>query len=333
MSDTGERQICLDLLNEVSETNFEELALRVFRYQAVHNPIYKEFLDQLGCKPDGPASKDEIPFLPISVFKHHKIQTGNWKPEAIFRSSGTSMTMRSRHLVRSLDHYHKFAIEGFEQAFGSLKPYTILALLPHYLEAGDSSLVSMVAAFMQRSDQDRNGFFLRDFAKLHKAIQHCRAGSLPFILFGVSYALLDFCEEFPTQLGVTGMVMETGGMKGRREELTKDELHLRLKSRFQTDRIFSEYGMTELLSQAYTSEDGRFRANHSMKVIVRDLHDPLATAKEGKPGVIHIVDLLNIDSCSFIATEDLGRKWSDGSFQVLGRLDYSDLRGCQLLYI
>lgn len=332
MSEGERRQNLLQELHHLQADNFESLALEFFHYQAQYNLVYRRFLELVSIDKMSVECIEDIPFLPIEVFKYNDIQTGTWSAEAIFRSSGTTAVHRSRHLVRSKDFYHRHAVHSFELVYGGLDQMTILALLPNYLEAGESSLVSMVSAFMDQSGQPGNGFFLHDFEDLASSIEHCLKSGKNFMLFGVSYALLDFAEKYSIEIGERGMLMETGGMKGRKDEVSKEFLHSQLAQAFGTSNIHSEYGMTELLSQAYAGSDRVFHCSPTMEILVKELQDPLALRAPGKTGLIHVIDLLNIDTCSFIATEDLGRMTESG-FEVLGRLDHSDLRGCQLLYL
>lgn len=312
--------------------DFDELALEIFRFQARENAVYREFIEHLQIEVDNLQRVNDIPFLPVEVFKNRRIQSGSWQAEEVFRSSGTTGQVRSTHLVRSVEFYHDMAIRTFEAQICQLRDLPVLALLPNYLQQGQSSLVNMVAAFIDSSCHKLSAFFLDDRTSMMKAIHACIAGEKPFLLLGVSYALLDLAEEFDGTMGSHAMVMETGGMKGRSMELSREELHAALKTGFNVDRIYSEYGMTELLSQAYSLQDGRFRAAYPMQILIKEFNDPFFTSVLLKPGIIHVVDLANIDTCSFIATSDIGRCHPDGTFEVLGRLENSDLRGCNLLY-
>ena len=267
----------------------------------------------------------------MSLFKSHLVQTGEWQPALIFSSSGTTGASTSRHAVRSSEWYNRVSTDIFESFYGSLSNWTILALLPSYLERGGSSLIHMVSSFIEASgNASHSGFFLNDFGSLSDRLQECRREHRQTLLIGVSYALLDLAESFPQDLsGIT--VMETGGMKGRRREITRSELHDQLIAALNLEVIHSEYGMTELFSQAYALGNGRFRPGFSMRVLPRQITDPLEAEALGRTAALNIVDLANIDTCSFIATDDLGRCFPDGSFEVLGRLDGSDIRGCNLL--
>lgn len=315
---------------KIKQQNFDDVALEVFRYQVKANKVYARYLDLLGIESSAIASLEAVPFLPVQLFKHHAIQSGNWTPQQVFRSSGTSANEAGKHLIRDVKAYLANAYLGFEQAYGKPEDYCFLALLPAYLERTDSSLIVMMEDFIQRSRYRESGFFLYDHQALIDRIHRCRLQQIPTILFGVSFALLDLAEQFAPDLqGI--IVMETGGMKGRRREITRRELHQQLCQAFGIDNIHSEYGMTELLSQAYSEKDGIFRPSPTLRVFSREITDPFELLPAGRNGVLNIVDLANLDSCSFIATEDLGRVFADGSFEVSGRLDGSDIRGCNLL--
>lgn len=333
MSYISERYSLLEKIRAVRVGSFDTIALEVFRFQAKYNEVYGEFLQALKVDPLQITEVFSIPFLPIEAFKHRDVKTGQWQPETSFFSSGTTSTLRSQHLVCSLHDYHLGARETFERFFQPLEEVVILALLPHYLQAGNSSLVSMVNYFMGCSRQSKIGFFLDDFDRLKGQISQYRAAKIPFYLFGVSYALLDFAQSHPIELGAHGHIIETGGMKGRKEEMLKSDLHMLLAQTFSTKQIHSEYGMTELFSQAYSRFEGWLTPASTMKALIKEINDPMALATQARSGVIHIIDLMNLDTCAFIATADLGLSRDNGDFQVLGRIDHSDLRGCQLLYI
>lgn len=329
---TSARSQLMEQIWQVDDSSFEPLALEVFRFQARYNPIYQSFLEALGADPRRVQHWTDIPCLPISLFKNHLIQTGTYLPEVVFTSSGTTGHHTSRHPVRSVTWYNRLALRAFEAEYGSLSQYVVLALLPAYLERTGSSLVHMVQYFIEQSGHSISGFFLHDHQQLEQALQACAKKRQPTLLLGVSFALWELAER-----GVTGfrelIVMETGGMKGRRKEITRSELHGILAAAFRQKKIHSEYGMTELLSQAYSRGDGIFRSAATMRVWLREVTDPFARVKTGKTGAINVVDLANIDSIAFIATDDLGRQFSDASFEVLGRLDASDVRGCNLLVL
>lgn len=323
------QELCSQIQN-VNQTTFDETALAVFRYQAENNVLYQQFIKLLGISPSSVTTVQAIPFLPISFFKHHIIKTANWQTATIFKSSGTTLQFPAQHHIRSLDWYRQLSIATFEAKYGSLKDYVILGLLPSYLEQGASSLVYMVEQFIQYSDQEESGFFLHDFEQLAQTLQHCEKQQKKILLIGVTYALLDFAAAHPMPLQHT-LIMETGGMKGRRKEMTKAAIHQVLKDAFQLPHIHSEYGMTELLSQGYSSGEGLFDAAPTMQVLIREATDPFHYMPFGKSGGINVIDLANIDTCSFIATDDLGRGHANGQFEVLGRLSAADLRGCNLL--
>lgn len=319
-----------------SETeNFVELALGVFHLQYEHNKIYREYADLLGINHNSVTQIEDIPFLPISFFKTKEIKTGNFNPEIIFESSGTTGANTSRHFIKDISVYKESFLKTFNYFYGDLKSWCILALLPGYLERQHSSLVAMADELIKLSDHPFSGFYLNDFEKLYHSLAYNEIREQPVLLIGVSFALLDFAEKYALKLNYT-TVMETGGMKGRREELTREDLHSYLRERLGVNQIHSEYGMTELLSQAYAKEKGIFECPPWMQVLVREENDPLAiTAKpktqKASTGLINIIDFANLYSCSFIATDDIGRLYSNGKFEVLGRRDLSDIRGCSLL--
>jgi hypothetical protein len=317
---------------EGNEFDFSQAAFDVFRYQYHNNRIYKQFTD-LTSRQKRITTITDIPFLPISFFKTHAVKTTSFDQQATFESSGTTGSQTSRHFVKEVAVYEAACIKGFEQQYGPVDDYCVLALLPSYLERGSSSLVYMVQRFMERSRHSQNGFFLNDFRELHKTLLKLESCGQKTLLIGVTYALLDFAAAFPLSLQNT-IVMETGGMKGRKKEALREEVHSELKAAFGGSDIHSEYGMTELLSQAYAKQAGRFITPPWMRVLISDEDDPgtlTATITTSKTGVLHIIDLANIYSCSFIATQDLGRLYPDGSFEVLGRIDHTDIRGCSLL--
>jgi len=329
---TSSRSQLLDRIESVAPESFESVALEVFRFQATHNPVYASFLSLLQVDHARIQHLEQIPCLPISLFKTHQLQTGSWDPEIIFTSSGTTGATTSHHFVRSIDWYDRLALRTFEATYGPIQDYVVLALLPAYLERTGSSLVHMAQYFMQASAKKASGFYLDDYDALEAQLMACAKKKQPTLLLGVSFALWDLAER-----GVTGfpelIVMETGGMKGRRRELTRSELHGLLGAAFRQKKIHSEYGMTELLSQAYSRGDGLFEPGATMRVWMREPTDPFAAVRSGKTGAINVIDLANIDSISFIATDDLGRRYGDGTFEVLGRLDASDVRGCNLLVL
>lgn len=304
--------------------DFDEMAKTLYGIQIGRNQTFSEYVKLLG----NPSVKS---FLPISAFKHHEIKTGSWSSQHIFKSSGTTESISSKHHVKDVSFYHEISRQHFESIFGEIKDVCILALLPHYLERGESSLVSMVGHFIQKSEKVESGFYLYDYKKLKETILSNEKERIPTVLFGVTYALLDFIEFFGVAIVKHLTVVETGGMKGKGKELTREELHATLSFHFKSASITSEYGMTELFSQAYLKEDGWFYPGKTMKLKITEINDPFTEEKLGKTGVVNIVDLANIDTCSFIMTQDLGRMNEEGGFQIMGRLDYSDLRGCNLM--
>lgn len=318
-------------LFQVNQNNFESFALELFRYQAIHNPIYAQYVQQLGVNIHNVKSITEIPFLPISFFKNHEIKTGSWQSEATFESSGTTMGNTSRHFIKDLSLYDLKAKEAFVETYGDLSDYHFFALLPSYLERNNSSLVRMVDSFVKDSGSDLSGFYLENLSQLVENLSIALKKDRKVFLIGVSFALLDLSEYSNIDLS-QAIVMETGGMKGRREEITRQELHRILNESFNTKKIHSEYGMTELLSQAYSTGGGYFQPSKLMKVILRDLNDPLdKNIGVGKTGGINVIDLVNLSSCAFIETQDIGRYSEDNCFEVLGRFDNSDIRGCNLM--
>jgi phenylacetate-coenzyme A ligase PaaK-like adenylate-forming protein len=317
-------------VERVTAADFEPLALEVFRYQAEHNSLYQKYLELLSVQPGGVQRLADIPCLPISLFKGHTIQTGSWNPQAVFSSSGTTATKTSKHLLRSKVFYQESARRSFQSFYGHLKDYCVLALLPSYLERTGSSLVFMVEDFIRQSEHPDSGFFLYNTEALLQILQKCQKSGQPTLLIGVSFALLDLAEANPADLsGIT--IMETGGMKGRRRELTRAELHEQLQQAFGVETVHSEYGMTELLSQAYSKGAGLFYSAPTMRVLAREVTDPFNYTDYGRTGALNIIDLVNLDTLSFIATDDLGKVYEDHSFEVLGRLDASDVRGCNLM--
>ncbi len=318
------------IFNIKSDREFEELALEVFRFQARENKVYSKYLGLLGIKPHCIDRLAEIPFLPIEFFKYHRVLTGNRPPRIVFESSGTGGTEVSKHYVVDPDLYHKSLNQCFNLFYQSPEKYCTLALLPSYLERGNSSLVYMAEQLIQQSNYDSSGFYLDDYSSLKKILLRSEENKTPTLLLGVSFALVEFAQQFPLILNNT-IIMETGGMKGRREEMTRDTLHSLLKDSFKIREIHSEYGMTELLSQAYSSEKGIFKSPPWMKILIRDMYDPFNYLDHNASGGINIIDLANVWSCSFISTRDIGKTIHGGGFEVLGRFDNSDLRGCNLM--
>ncbi len=308
---------------------FEAVALEVFRWQHEHIPVYRKFCDFLNVDPDKVTHTKQIPFLPIAFFKTQKVLASKKTPEATFTSSGTTGQTTSNHFVASIDLYETSFLKGFKLQYGNPKDWVILALLPSYLEREGSSLIYMADALIRLSEQDESGFYLYDHEKLAKTITSLEAKGKKTLLIGVSFALLDFLDSFQLKLKHT-IVMETGGMKGRRKEMVREELHDILKKGFGVKHIHSEYGMTELLSQAYSNGNGLFTCPPWMQIRTRDPEDALSWV-EGKTGGINVIDLANLYSCSFIATQDLGKIHPNDSFEILGRFDTSDIRGCNLM--
>lgn len=285
----------------------------------------------MGADPATVKTHRDIPALPIMFFKTHTVQTGGFIPEQVFESSGTTRTNTSRHLVKDTDLYRESFLRGFRMFYGDTRNWCILGLLPSYLERRHSSLVFMVDELIRRSGHRNSGFYLDEHDQLSAVLQKLEKQQQPVLLIGVTFGLLDFASTHPQQLRHT-VVMETGGMKGRRRELTRAEVHHLLQSGLGIAEIHSEYGMTELLSQAYSAGQGRFKCPPWMKVLVRDEEDPLQVKTTGR-GLLQVIDLVNIHSCAFIATEDVGTVYEDGSFEVWGRMDNSDIRGCSQLVI
>ena len=318
--------------------NFNGLVLALFNYQYQNNTIYRQFCDSLRINAAAIDSIKKIPFLPISFFKTHAVKTGELETTTIFESSGTTQNIPSKHYVKDIELYRKSFTTCFEKFYGHPQNKCILGLLPAYLERKNSSLVMMVDELIKTGKNPLSGFYLYDHEKLHRTILHNELLKLPTLLIGVTYALLDFAEAYPMQLRHT-IVMETGGMKGRREEMTRQEVHAVLQKQLDISLVHSEYGMTELLSQAYSKGDGIFHCPGWMKIVLRDEDDPfhIITADDAQnksqTGLINIIDLANIHSCSFIATDDIGRLNANESFEVLGRADNSDVRGCSLMVI
>lgn len=292
--------------------------------------MYKKYCECLNIDAAAILHFSQIPFLPISFFKSHDVICENLNPQLIFTSSGTSGTATSRHLVADENLYVKSFMNCFTEFYGNVSKYCILALLPSYLERSGSSLIYMTEKLIEQSSHPMSGFFLHDHEELKKRMLILEKQNQPVILLGVTYALLDLFEDWDFPLTNT-IIMETGGMKGKRKEITREELYQFLQNKTSLRAIHAEYGMTELLSQAYSKKDGRFYCPSWMQVFIRDVNDPFSFVENGQTGCINMIDLANLYSCSFIATEDLGRKFDDGSFEVLGRVDLSDVRGCNLL--
>jgi len=313
-----------------SEGAFNRMALEIFRFQYKNSPVYRQYVNYLGCKVDKVEHYLQIPFLPIDFFKSHDIVCKGKIPAVTFTSSGTTGMTFSRHLVTDLSVYEKSFVKGFELFFGPISNYVVLALLPSYLERKGSSLIYMAEKLIETSAFDDSGFYLNEYQQLSTVLLKLKSEKKKTILLGVTYALLDLAEQFPVDFPEL-VVMETGGMKGRRKEMIRQELHTVLTSAFGVKKICSEYGMTELLSQAYSKGDGLFTTPPWMKVLIRDTNDPFAYLPENRTGGVNVIDLANIYSCSFIETKDLGKIHPHGNFEILGRFDNSDVRGCNLL--
>jgi acyl-coenzyme A synthetase/AMP-(fatty) acid ligase len=323
----------------VKEKDFEPLALEIFRFQYGNNPVYHEYVNALHINAQAVSSVVRIPFLPIRFFKSHTVQTTAFDPAVIFESSGTTGTINSRHMVKDAGIYIKSFTQTFEFFFGPVADWCIIGLLPSYLERGNSSLVYMVSKLIKMSGHPESGFYLHEYDKLYSVLMSLEKKKQKTLLIGVTFALLDLAEKHSFPLAHT-IIMETGGMKGRRQEMIRREVHDILQQSFHVPAVHSEYGMTELLSQAYSKGNGIFHCPPWMKVLVRDDEDPLSVHMSSAnrrmtcvTGAINVIDLANIYSCSFIATDDAGKLYSDGSFEVLGRMDNSDLRGCSLMTI
>ncbi|MFT3946182.1 MAG: acyl transferase [Agriterribacter sp.] len=314
---------------------FEKVALEVFRFQYEHNNIYRQFVSLTNPHPEAINNINAIPFLPIRFFKTQRIKTTDFDAKLVFESSGTTQTTPSRHYIKEPGIYTKSFCKGFARFYGDPSAYCIIGLLPSYLERQHSSLVVMVDELIRLSRHPKSGFYLYEQQKLADTLIGLENNRQKTLLIGVTFALLDFAEQYPMPLRYT-TIMETGGMKGRRTEMTRQEVHNELKQAFSVPHIHSEYGMTELLSQAYSKGDGIFYCPPWMKILIRDEEDPLNifTPSSNKTrGAVNVIDLANIYSCSFIATEDAGTLYNDGSFEILGRIDNSDIRGCSLLVI
>lgn len=321
-----------DIFSIASEESFTEVALKVFKFQFENNPVYRSFCDLLYKHPSDIRCVEDIPFLPIQFFKSHQVLSSTSNIQTTFTSSGTTGSTTSKHHITNLNLYKESFRKGFQQFYGNIEDYVILALLPSYLERQGSSLVYMVNDMITQSKHPESGFYLDNISELREQLISLDSNGQKVLLIGVSFALLDLVEAYKFQLKHT-IVMETGGMKGRRKEIIRDELHSILKKGFGVDSIHSEYGMTELLSQAYSKGNGIFKYPNWMKVLTRDPEDALTLQKPQKTGGINIIDLANLNSCSFIATQDLGRVATNNSFEIIGRFDASDVRGCNLMVL
>ena len=318
------------IFNIKTQQDFIDLTFDIFNYQYNHNNIYRKYVQLIGYKPSLVTNINDIPFLPIEFFKKNKIITGKDKEKVIFLSSGTTGVVQSKHYITDLKIYKTSFIKSFNIFFGNPEKYTILALLPNYLEREGSSLVFMVHELIKRSKDQNSSFYLHDYKNLLTKISVLKKSKKKILLIGVSYALLDL-PIYDLEIFKDVIIMETGGMKGKRKEMTKNELHNTLQVKFNVKTIYSEYGMTELLSQAYSTGKGVFSTPPWMKIIIRDTYDPFDYIKRGSSGGINIIDLANINSCSFIETKDIGKLKENNQFEILGRFDNSDIRGCNLL--
>jgi phenylacetate-coenzyme A ligase PaaK-like adenylate-forming protein len=315
-----------------SEKEFLDTTLEVFRYQYKYIPVYREFCDLLKVVPESISTLEEIPFLPIQFFKSHRIFPDEGEVQKIFSSSGTTGMSSSSHYVMDLSVYEKSFTRAFKMFYGNIEDYIILALLPSYLEREGSSLIYMADALIKESRHPESGFYLNELETLEKNLLRLDKSGKKVLLLGVSFALLDLVENSTFKLENT-IIMETGGMKGRRKEMIREELHALLKKGFGVEHIHSEYGMTELLSQAYSRGNGVFDCPPWMRILIRDPEDALSWQPKGKTGGINVIDLANLNSCSFIATQDLGKSIGDNQIEILGRFDHSDIRGCNLMVV
>lgn len=322
-----------DCIFNVNEANFNEVALQVFEYQFTHVDIYHNFCEGIKRTPQQVKNYTDIPFLPVEFFKSNAVIAQGKQAQVIFESSGTTGIVSSRHLVADTKLYEESFMRTFRQFYGEPSEYVILALLPSYLERGGSSLVYMAKYLIEASSRAESGFFLHNFNELYDQLAKAKAKGQKVLLLGVTYALLDFAEQFDIKFPEL-IIMETGGMKGRRKEITRQEVHATLCAAFGVSKIHSEYGMTELLSQGYSQGDGIFEVPPTwMKIILRDMYEPLHILREGNTGAVNVIDLANLYSCSFIATSDMGKMYDDGRFEILGRMDNAEMRGCNLMYI
>ena len=320
------------LFNITSSEEFQEVALKVFKHQFYNCKVYRSFCDLLYKHPSDINRIEDIPFLPIQFFKSRKVVSSTNEIDEIFTSSGTTGAITSKHYVTDINLYKESYLKGFHHFYGDIKDYILLALLPNYLERKGSSLVFMVDDLIRKSENEESGFYLNNLDELAQKLISLDKQGKKILLIGVSFALLDLIENYQFKLNHT-IVMETGGMKGRRKEIIRNELHQILSKGFGVDKIHSEYGMTELLSQGYSKGDGIFDTPPWMKILTRDTEDALTIQKNGKTGGINVIDLANYNSCSFIATQDLGKVHDNGTFEIIGRFDNSDIRGCNLMVL
>ena len=320
------------IFNIQTQEEFTAVALEIFKHQFNNNKVYRSFCDLLYIHPSDVTKIEQIPFLPIQFFKTREVLSSKEKIAEIFTSSGTTGSITSKHLVTDINFYKDSYLKGFAHFYGNIEDYVVLALLPNYLERKGSSLVFMVDDLIAKSKNSESGFYLNNLDELAKKLINLDKNGQKVLLIGVSFALLDLIEKHQFNLKNT-IVMETGGMKGRRKELIRNELHQLLKSGFKVDEIHSEYGMTELLSQAYSKGNGIFETPNWMQILTRDTEDALTILDKEKTGGINVIDLANYNSCSFIATQDLGKVHKNGTFEIIGRFDNSDIRGCNLMVL
>ena len=320
------------IFNIQTEDEFNALALKIFKFQFENNRVYRSFCDLLYIHPSDVETVETIPFLPIQFFKTHNILSSKEAIQTTFISSGTTGSTTSNHLVTDLKIYEQSFFKGFEYFYGAVEDYVILALLPSYLERQGSSLIYMADAFIKASKHTESDFYLNNLSELKNTLIRLDSEGKKILLIGVSFALLDLVENYQFNLKNT-IIMETGGMKGRRKELIRQELHAQLKQGFGVETIHSEYGMTELLSQGYSKGNGVFNCPNWMRILTRDTEDALTIQPKEKTGAINVIDLANINSCAFIATQDLGRVYENNSFEIIGRFDNSDIRGCNLMVL
>jgi phenylacetate-coenzyme A ligase PaaK-like adenylate-forming protein len=328
------KPLAASIFNIQDEVSFREETLKVFQHQAIHNELYRNYITTLKIQPETVKEYRHIPFLPIEFFKEHRILTGNAPVQEVFTSSGTSGMSTSIHHVIDVKIYEESYLKAFRLFYGAVSDYCILALLPSYLERTGSSLIYMADDLIRRSQHPDSGFYLHNYDELLQKLQELETKRQKTLLLGVTYSLLDIAEIYKARnypkLEHT-IIMETGGMKGKRKEMVREELHETLCSSFGVTSVHSEYGMTELLSQAYSKGEGLFSCPPWMRILIRDANDPFTFLSHRQTGGINVIDLANINSCSFIATQDLGKTFEDGTFEVLGRFDASDVRGCNLL--
>lgn len=320
------------LFDDINPNKFEDLALQIFHYQSVKNKIYSEYLNFLKVNPDSIQQIEKIPFLPIQFFKNRKVVTSKNIVEQVFLSSGTTDSVQSKHYVTDIEIYKKSYIKGFKHFYGNIQDHIILALLPNYLERNGSSLIFMIDDLIKKTNSSESGYYLGNMEELSRKLVRLDQKNKKVLLIGVSFALLDLIEYQKFELKNT-IIMETGGMKGRRKEMIREELHKTLCEGFGVSKIHSEYGMTELLSQAYSFGMGIFKTPPWMRVLIRDSEDALVLLPHRKAGGLNIIDFANVNSCSFIATQDLGKTYQNGTFEILGRFDNSDIRGCNLMVV